>query len=260
MDYAGWAENHAPWVMAFVFVAVPAGAAFGWNAFIRMLDTRERRMQMTLVALAALIPLACGVTTFCAIAARIRHGEAFSSSDQLVLDAIRKGVPPTIAEGFARLTHLGDPLFLALIVALVCVALAAMRRFGLALYLAVVVSAGGLLNHALKLSMRRERPIGALVPLPESYSFPSGHSFGSMVCYGMCAYVLMRVASRRGDALIVAMTCFIVLLIGTSRVVLGVHFLTDVAGGFASGGAWLALCIGVAEVARRVPAIGKRTR
>ncbi|WP_250469096.1 phosphatase PAP2 family protein [Caballeronia sp. GAFFF2] len=260
MDYAGFAEAHALWVIAFVLVAAPLGAALAWSAFVRVLDTREPPTQRTLVVFAALVPLACGVMVFAAIATRVERGEAFSSADQLLLDSIRKGVPPLAAQSFARLTHLGDPLFLALLCALVCVALAWKRHFGLALFLIATTSLGGLLNRVLKLSMHRERPIGALVPLPESYSFPSGHSFGSMVCYGMCAYVLMRVASRGGDALIVASTCLLVLLIGTSRVVIGVHFLTDVAGGFASGGAWLAFCIGLAELARRVPASGMRTR
>jgi len=126
-----------------------------------------------------------------------------------------------------------------------------MRRFGLAVYFAAVTSAGGLLNQALKAMMRRDRPTGSTMPLPESFAFPSGHTFGSIVCYGMCAYVLLRLAPTRRDPLIVALACFIVLAIGTSRVVIGVHFPGDVIGGFASGGAWLAACIGVAELARR---------
>jgi membrane-associated phospholipid phosphatase len=192
-----------------------------------------------------------GVALFVAMARRLAQGESFAAADQRLLDAIRHGVPAPLARAFAHLTHLGDPWFLTLLCASCCALLIFSRRFGLAIYLAAVTSAGGLINHALKVSMRRARPADALVPLPESFSFPSGHTFGSMVCYGMCAYALMRFAPRRRDASIVAAACLLIVLIGMSRVVIGVHFPGDVIGGLAAGGAWLAACVAAAEIARR---------
>ncbi|SAK53070.1 phosphatidylglycerophosphatase B [Caballeronia temeraria] len=246
MDYTALAQRHAIAIIAIVLFVVPAIAAGAW-----VWATRHRRASAAAIAVAAGVPVVAGAAVFIAIATRIAHGTAFSSADQRLLDAVRDGTPAFVARWFAALTHLGDPWFLTLLCALMCAALVLTRRFGLAVYFAAVTSAGGLLNHALKAMMRRGRPTGATVPLPESFAFPSGHTFGSIVCYGMCAYVLLRFAPTRRDPLIIALACFIVLAIGTSRVVIGVHFPGDVIGGFASGGAWLAACIGVAEIDRR---------
>jgi undecaprenyl-diphosphatase len=248
MEYTAFAQRHAVAIIAIVLFAGPAIAAgvWAWAA-------RERRAPGVAIALAAGVAIVTGAAVFVAIATRIAHGTAFSSADQRLLDAVRDGTPAFAARWFAGLTHLGDPWFLTLLCALMCAALVLTRRFGLAVYFAVVTSAGGLLNQALKATMRRARPTGATVPLPENFAFPSGHTFGSIVCYGMCAYVLLRLAPTRRDPLIVALACFVVLAIGTSRVVIGVHFPGDVIGGFASGGAWLAACIGAAEIARRHP-------
>ncbi len=198
------------------------------------IDARERREQIALVAAATGVPV---VAIFVAIARRIAQGKAFAAADQRLLDAIREGVPAFASPLFMRLTHLGDPWLLTLICALVAAALLIARRVGPALFLAAAAGAGGFVNRVLKLSMARERPTGALVPIPESFSFPSGHSFGSMVCYGLCTYVLVHIALRRADAAVVALASFMVLLIGASRVVIGVHFPGDVIGSFASGGA-----------------------
>jgi undecaprenyl-diphosphatase len=246
MEYTALAQRHAVEIIAIVLFVVPCVAACGWAW-----AARETRASGRAVAMWALVTVALGAAVFIAIATRIAHGTAFSSADQRLLDAVRDGTPALAARWFANLTHLGDPWFLTLVCALMCAALILMRRFGLAVYFAAVTSAGGLLNQALKAMMRRDRPTGSTMPLPESFAFPSGHTFGSIVCYGMCAYVLLRLAPTRRDPLIVALACFIVLAIGTSRVVIGVHFPGDVIGGFASGGAWLAACIGVAELARR---------
>ncbi|SAL46553.1 PAP2 superfamily protein [Caballeronia peredens] len=253
MDYIALAQRHAMAIIAIVLLAVPVAAACAWRW-----SAREARASAAAVAFAALVPVALGVSVYVAIAMRIAHGSAFSSADQLLLDAVRDGTPAPAARWFAYVTHLGDPPLLALLCAFMCAALVLTRRFGLAVYFAAVTSAGGLLNQALKAMMRRDRPTGSTVPLPESFAFPSGHTFGSIVCYGMCAYVLLRLAPTRWDPLIVALACFIVLAIGTSRVVMGVHFPGDVVGGFASGGAWLAACIGVAEVMRRRTRSGSR--
>jgi membrane-associated phospholipid phosphatase len=244
MDYTAFAHRYALGIIVFALIAAPLAVVMLWRGVLRALETRGR---CAVLACAAAI----GAAVFIAMARRLVQGDAFASADQRLLDAVRGGVPASVAQAFALLTHLGDPWCLTLVCALCCAALIFARRVGLAVYLALVTSAGGMISHALKLSMRRTRPADALVPLPESFSFPSGHTFGAMVCFGMCAYALMRIAPRRHESLIVALACFLVVLVGVSRVVIGVHFPGDVVGGLAAGGAWLAVCVGVGEVARR---------
>ena len=128
-------------------------------------------------------------------------------------------------------------------------------------WLAAIIG-GGALDWALKTIFHRPRPLFA-DPIAHGYgfSFPSGHSMGSLIGFGMLAYVLTR--SQRGrDARYVIYACAALLVasIGLSRLYLGVHFPSDVLAGFAAGIMWLAACLSGVEIARRrhpVPAHGE---
>jgi undecaprenyl-diphosphatase len=116
----------------------------------------------------------------------------------------------------------------------------------------LVMAGGKLVEAVLKLTFHRHRPIGALHYLHgTSYSYPSGHSMGSMIGYGLLAYlVLMRVRRPAGRAAVTAVAALVILAVGLSRLVLAVHFFTDVVGGYAAGAVWLALSIAAVEAAR----------
>jgi membrane-associated phospholipid phosphatase len=73
-------------------------------------------------------------------------------------------------------------------------------------------------------------------------SFPSGHTTGAAACFAAFALVLGRGRSRNTQAVLAGGGVFIALAVGASRVLLGVHWLTDVLGGLALGWAWFALC------------------
>jgi undecaprenyl-diphosphatase len=139
---------------------------------------------------------------------------------------------------------------LALVVALV---LLIRRRRLLPLVWLFALAGGGLLDAGLKLIFDRDRPWFRDPAIVETTkSFPSGHSMGSVVGYGMLAYLLMSVLPRgwpRGVA--VGVLALLVLAIGFSRVYLGAHYFSDVIGGFAVGGCWLAACISAVEAVRR---------
>lgn len=111
-----------------------------------------------------------------------------------------------------------------------------------------------MLNPLLKNVFARARPVhDNLRAFADGWSFPSGHSSSSVVAYGMLAYVLVRLLPTRHAAAhlpIVVAAAALAFTIGCSRVFLQVHFATDVLAGFASGTAWLAVCIGALELAR----------
>jgi undecaprenyl-diphosphatase len=119
---------------------------------------------------------------------------------------------------------------------------------------AAAFAGASLIDHWLKLTIHRPRPVyaGALLHHP-SWSFPSGHAMGSLVGYGMLAYVLMLHASgnRRTQGWIAAMAGLLVLAIGISRLYLGVHYFSDVMGGYAAGLLWLSACVTAVELGRR---------
>jgi undecaprenyl-diphosphatase len=112
----------------------------------------------------------------------------------------------------------------------------ARRRDWLAAWVLVGVATGaGVLNFALKQAFERPRPeLFHEVTNPLSYSFPSGHAMASTAIYGMVAFIVAR--ERPGSRWVpFVAAAVLVLLIGVSRVFLGVHWVTDVLAGFAGG-------------------------
>ena len=109
--------------------------------------------------------------------------------------------------------------------------------------LVVVTTAGAwLLDIGLKLLFARARPqpFYDYYPAPSSYSFPSGHALFSVCFFGGLAVLLThRINSRVLQVAVWLLATVIILLIGSSRVYLGVHYPTDVVGGYAVGLAWV---------------------
>jgi len=109
------------------------------------------------------------------------------------------------------------------------------RRWKQAALIAAAMGGAELLLWILKISFRRARPEAFFdLPLPASYSFPSGHSLLSLCCYGTLS------ALWRNGRLARIAAAALVLTIGYSRVYLGLHYPTDVIGGFLTGAAWIA--------------------
>jgi undecaprenyl-diphosphatase len=112
---------------------------------------------------------------------------------------------------------------------------------------------GGLITLIVKEKVARARPANPDAMVREkNESYFSGHSMGSVVAYGMLAYVLFLGVRRRWlYALVLAALTVLVVLIGFSRLYLRAHFFTDVVGGYCIGAFWLAVCISGLEVVRR---------
>jgi undecaprenyl-diphosphatase len=148
-------------------------------------------------------------------------------------------------------TYLGSNAVLWTVIAVAAVILAVRKRWRLAGYL-VVTGAGALvLDPVLKSLVGRLRPV---VAHPVAYgtgdSFPSGHSLGSIVCYGAILLVFLPAAHGRWRPAFVTVITALIVLIGVSRILLGVHFLSDVIGAWALGITWLGVTAFAFELAR----------
>ncbi len=122
------------------------------------------------------------------------------------------------------------------------------RHRTLALGLFVTVIGSGVSAYVLKLIVNRPRPFGILPAVVEtSPSFPSGHATLSVALYGMGAYLLAKRYPSIAPLLYIAAAVFIV-LIGLSRLYLGVHFPTDVLAGYLLGAFWIWIGIRVMEL------------
>jgi undecaprenyl-diphosphatase len=149
-------------------------------------------------------------------------------------------------------TWLGSDGVLWTVIIASALVLAIRRRWWLAAYLLIAGAGALVLDPTLKTLVGRLRPV---VSHPVAYgtgdSFPSGHSLGSIVCYGAVLVVFLPATRGRGRT---ALKWFIVALIaaiGISRLLLGVHYVSDVLGGWAIGLAWLGLTAYAFELHRR---------
>ena len=112
----------------------------------------------------------------------------------------------------------------------------------LPVFLAAVVIGQTALSTEIKDLLDRVRPTANPLAHTLGPSFPSGHTTGAAACFAAFALVLGRGRSRNTQAALAGGAVFIALAVGASRVLLGVHWLTDVLGGLALGWAWFALC------------------
>src|SRR5215217_5235224 len=173
--------------------------------------------------------------------------------DRAIADYLHSLANPPLTTFFLIVTALGSIETLALVGVVVAAILAGRRQW---LYLwtwAVAVGGSAVLNRLIKELFARPRPFFEHPLLQEtSYSFPSGHAMESFVMYGMLAYfALLALESWRAHTAVVFGTALLVLLIGFSRMYLGVHYFSDVVAGYAAGGVWLSALITGVETIRR---------
>ena len=138
------------------------------------------------------------------------------------------------------ISFLGKPIFLAIVVGLPALWLLRRGAHKLVIFLAVTCIGGGIVDTLVKLAVGRSRP-EVDDPIVEAFgkSFPSGHSMSSLVCYGALLIVFAPLMSAGVRRAATAFVVVLVLAIGVSRLVLGVHFITDIVGGYVLGAAWL---------------------
>ena len=121
----------------------------------------------------------------------------------------------------------------------------------LAIFLAVTCIGGGIVDTIIKVAVGRPRP-KVEQPIVEAFgnSFPSGHSMSAVVCYGALLLVFLPLMSNRVRNIAIGLYVLLVLAIGLSRLMLGVHFISDVLGGYVLGIAWLASSVAAFEIWR----------
>jgi undecaprenyl-diphosphatase len=111
------------------------------------------------------------------------------------------------------------------------------------LILAASLAGASALSNLTKLAVARARPEDGLVDTI-GYAFPSGHSTAAAAGWIALAFVVgATVATRRARLLILAAALLIIAIVGASRVYLGVHWSTDVLGGWALGGLWIGVVL-----------------
>ncbi|HVT04346.1 MAG TPA: phosphatase PAP2 family protein [Thermoanaerobaculia bacterium] len=155
---------------------------------------------------------------------------------------------------FTAFTVLGSPPVMGGIVLLVAAVLFLRHRPRWAGYLLLTAGGGAALNQDLKYYFARQRPdLTVAMRQASGFSFPSGHSMGSVVVFGALAYLAWRTITNwklRSAAFAFSLCC--VLAIALSRVYLGVHWTTDIFAGISAGTLWVVTTTCAYEAFRRI--------
>ncbi|MCA9530612.1 MAG: phosphatase PAP2 family protein [Myxococcales bacterium] len=193
--------------------------------------------------------VAAGLVAFVALGALVvTHPPAFDAAAVRALAAARVASLTPLVIGF---TYTGGSVALALISAVVVIALYRTRRRA-AVFFATAMLGGAVLNYALKLLFGRVRPVAFMTEVyqPTTPSFPSGHALGTMAL-ALALWLVLDLRSRTARGAYVAGMSVFVVAIGLTRVYLGVHYPTDVLGGWLLGCTWVSgLAVGFKAVAR----------
>lgn len=161
--------------------------------------------------------------------------------DDVTRAAVHTTANPTLTVLMRFMSFVGSTFFLTAATIAVIVWFA-LRRWGReAKLFALTMIGAALLNITLKLAFQRPRPVPFFnLTAPETYSFPSGHSLASCVFFaGLAAILSGRVKRKRVRTIIWSIATIMFVLIGLSRIYLGVHYTTDVIAGFASALIWI---------------------
>lgn len=190
---------------------------------------------------------------FAEIAEEVIEGEELTVLDAQLSTWVFQNHHPWLTGFMFFITHWHSPLgVMAMSAALAAWMWRRREHYWLAA-LALTVPVGMLLNILLKYLFQRERPQfeEPLLTLA-TYSFPSGHTSGATLFYGLLvAYLVRSTHSKRGWAMAAGVACLMVLLVAASRVYLGAHYLSDVLAAIAEGCMWLTICITTVSTLRR---------
>lgn len=182
------------------------------------------------LSLIAFILLAIGV-----------HFDKFQAFDASVHNIV-SGITFPLVEGFwLVITNFASPIFV-LVLLVILLIIISNKKYGILLFFNTINIF--LLNQILKAIFSRPRPFDLMLIEETGYSFPSGHAMLALAFYGFLIYVIWQInLSKRSKKILTVLLVILIPLIGFSRIYLGVHYPSDILGGFVIALAYLIIFI-----------------
>jgi len=211
---------------------------------------RDQATTTRRITVISVLALALALFVFCIVAEEVTVGKTYVFDRRIAL-ALRDPADPSVPIGPAWLqeaardvTSLGSIVVLVIITLSVVGYLFLARQQGGAWLMLIAVFGGILLNDLLKFAFSRPRP-DIVVPFARVFttSFPSGHAALSAITYLTIGALLARTHSPFAlQVYVMSLAAFLAILIGLSRIYLGVHYTSDVLAGWCVGVAWAIAC------------------
>ena len=210
------------------------------------LDTRIRRLPAplrqewrALLLFAVILLLAAWL--FFEVVEDMVWGDPFAGPDQATYAFLQGFRTAGLDRFLIGVTELGDTMVVVSVAAAVALWLVYKRAWHTLAYWLMATGGGSLINSAIKLALQRARPGDMHYNGVSVFSFPSGHSTTNAVLYGFLIIIMSRKLPFVLRIPVVITLVLFVGLIAFSRLYVGAHWLSDVAGGLFFGSAWLAL-------------------
>jgi undecaprenyl-diphosphatase len=214
--------------------------------------TSKRKRLLELISVSLSLGLLAAIATLIFLgwlADEVLDGET-RQFDDATRAAVHTFASPPLTLFMSAISFLGSSQFLT-VASIVAIVLFAWRKWGReAKLFALTMIGASTLNITLKLAFKRPRPVPFFnLTAPESYSFPSGHSLASFCFFaGLAAILSGRIKQKRPRTIMWTIAIVMFLLIGLSRIYLGVHYTTDVIAGFAAASIWILVVRYVEEI------------
>jgi membrane-associated phospholipid phosphatase len=213
--------------------------------FIRTHGSRNHpNFPFYLLIFVAFLVFVLGLNVFVELSGEI-SGKALARYDTQITDFITSFRTPELNKFFQFITDMGDvyAYIIATTLAAIFFFFKLKNKWFLFQLLGVLILSA-LVNMALKRAFNRARPTIEHLVVVKTLSYPSGHAMSAMAFYGFLTYLVFQIKMKAWlRAVLSSIFIFLILAIGISRIYLGVHFPSDVAGGFIAGLIWVAFCV-----------------
>lgn len=228
-----------------------------WTFTRKHISRKNENLPFYILIFFSLVIFVLGLNIFVELTADIAE-KNIKNFDNRVFDYVHSFRTPELTKFFTIVTDIGD--FYGYLVAMCLVTIFLFYKFRswrFILELLAVIVLAALANMALKRFIDRARPSIEHLVTVETLSYPSGHAMSAMAFYGFLTYLTFHIKmAKRLRTLLCFIFIFLIFSIGISRVYLGVHFPSDVVGGFIAGLIWIAFCV----VLFNIIALYKKTR
>ena len=218
------------------------------HSFIKKRFARDSfvGLPLTVVVFSILLILA----TFAGLLGAVINSGPITAIDTNFTEFLFNHRSETLNQFFYAVTQFGSIKIVGILIPFTILALFYYKKRDLLLPMIVTLVGSESVAYIIKLAIHRKRPgEGIAYYVEKTYSFPSGHATITMAFYGFLIYFLLRLERQYKTSYILSVILVILIfLIGFSRIYLGVHFLSDVLGGYLVGGLWLLLSISLREI------------
>lgn len=204
----------------------------------------NEHLPFIITLLIVLLVVVLGINFFISLTETL-HSDALAKYDSRVTEFIISFRTPALNKFLQFITEVGD-FYGYLVIAIISTIIFYLKfknwRYVVEIFFVLIVS--GLSNVALKQVINRARPDAEHLVSVASLSYPSGHAMSAIAFYGFLIYLVytfkLKAWLKTGLILVFG---FLILTIGISRVYLGVHYPSDIVGGYIAGFIWVLFCI-----------------